>query len=236
MDKDPKDHAVAGKGQDLQVTREGLEEWERGTLRKALERTPDRGPLSPPQSSIPVNLLYTPLDLEGRDYVQDIGFPGQYPYTRGLYPVGYRSQLWNKQQFAGYGTPEDANKRYKYLREQGQEGYFGRAMVNIAFDLPTIYGHDSDDPVAEGEVGKCGVAIDSLIDMEALLDGFDLQQTFTSMVITGPSIALLAMYIACAERQGVPIEKLSGVMQNDPLKAYIASKFYVFPPRKAVRI
>ncbi|MDO8672646.1 MAG: methylmalonyl-CoA mutase family protein, partial [Dehalococcoidia bacterium] len=121
-------------------------------------------------------------------------------------------------------------------REQGQEGYFGRAMVNIAFDLPTIYGHDSDDPVAEGEVGKCGVAIDSLLDMEALLDGFDLQQTFTSMVITGPSIALLAMYIDCAERHGEPIEKLSGVMQNDPLKAYIASKFYVFPPRKAVRI
>lgn len=162
--------------------------------------------------------------------------PGEHPYTRGIYPLGYRAHLWNRQQFAGYGTPEQANQRYKYLQSKGQESLFGRKAVNIAFDLPTIYGLDSDDERSEGEVGRCGVAIDSIKDFEILFDSFPLEETFTSMVITGPAIVLLGMYIAYSEKKGVPINKLSGVMQNDPLKAYIASRFYIFPPNHAMRI
>jgi methylmalonyl-CoA mutase N-terminal domain/subunit len=170
------------------------------------------------------------------DFDADIGFPGEYPYTRGLYPNGYRSQLWNTQQFAGYGTAREANARYQYLLKSGQRGHSGRANVNIAFDLPTIYGFDSDDPAALGEVGRGGVAISSASDMEVLFEGFDLANTFTSMVITGPALALFAFYIVAAERRNVPVAALTGVMQNDPLKAYIASKFYIFPPRAAMRI
>lgn len=174
--------------------------------------------------------LYTPLDLEGFDYERDLGFPGEYPYTRGVQPTMYRGRLWTMRMYAGFSTAEESNKRYKYLIANGGTG------LSCAFDLPTQIGYDSDDKMAEGEVGKVGVAIDSLYDMERLFDGIDLGKVSTSMTINAPASILLAMYIAVAEKQGVPATALRGTIQNDILKEYAARGTYIFPVKPSMRL
>ncbi|WP_027717268.1 acyl-CoA mutase large subunit family protein [Desulfovirgula thermocuniculi] len=181
-------------------------------------------------SGIPVKALYTPLDLEGFDYQEKLGFPGHYPFTRGVQLNMYRGRLWTMRQYAGYGTAEETNRRFRYLLEQGQTG------LSVAFDLPTQIGYDSDHPLAQGEVGKVGVAIDSLEDMETLFEGIPLDKVSTSMTINAPAAILLAMYIAVAEKQGVPPEKLNGTIQNDILKEYVARGTYIFPPAPSMRL
>ena len=174
--------------------------------------------------------LYTPLDLEGFDYERDLGFPGEYPYTRGVQPTMYRGKLWTMRMYAGFSTAEESNKRYKYLIANGGTG------LSCAFDLPTQIGYDSDDKMSEGEVGKVGVAIDSLYDMERLFDGIDLGKVSTSMTINAPASVLLAMYIAVAEKQGVPATALRGTIQNDILKEYAARGTYIFPVKPSMRL
>jgi methylmalonyl-CoA mutase N-terminal domain/subunit len=204
--------------------------WQETTVRRAMDRRPELPDESTTISGEPVNRLYTPADLPGFDYVHDLGFPGQYPYTRGIHATGYRGKLWTMRMFAGFGTAEETNQRFKYLLEQGQNG------LSIAFDLPTLYGYDTDAPEALGEFGKCGVAVSSLADMEALLDGLPLDQITTSMTINSPAAVIWAMYIAAAERQGIPKEKLGGTIQNDILKEFIAQKEYIFPPEPSMRL
>jgi methylmalonyl-CoA mutase N-terminal domain/subunit len=174
--------------------------------------------------------LYTPLDLEGFDYEKDLGFPGEYPYTRGVQPTMYRGRLWTMRMYAGFSTAEESNKRYKYLIANGGTG------LSVAFDLPTQIGYDSDDKMSAGEVGKVGVAIDSLYDMERLFDGIDLGKVSTSMTINAPASVLLAMYIAVAEKQGVPASALRGTIQNDILKEYAARGTYIFPVKPSMRL
>jgi methylmalonyl-CoA mutase N-terminal domain/subunit len=181
-------------------------------------------------SGVPVKALYTPLDVEDLDYSNDLGFPGEYPYTRGIRHTGYRGRLWTMRQFSGFGSARDTNLRYHFLLDRGQTG------LSVAFDLPTLMGCDSDDPLSLGEVGRCGVAIDSLEDMEVLFDGIDLSQVSTSMTINSPAAMLLAFYIGVAEKQGVALEKLRGTIQNDILKEYIAQKEFIFPPEPSVKI
>ncbi len=177
-----------------------------------------------------VDLLYTPEDIADLDYERDLGFPGEFPYTRGVRNNMYRGRLWTMRQFSGFGTPEDSNRRNKFLLDHGQTG------LSVAFDLPTIMGYDSDHERAEGEVGVCGVAIDSLRDMETLFDGIPLDKVSTSMTINAPAAVLLAMYICVGEKQGVPSEALRGTLQNDLLKEYIAQKTWIFPPKPSMRI
>jgi methylmalonyl-CoA mutase N-terminal domain/subunit len=177
-----------------------------------------------------VKLMYTPDDLKDWNYMEKLGFPGQYPYTRGIHPNMYRGKVWTMRQFAGFGTPEDTNERFKYLLANGQTG------LSTAFDLPTLMGRDADDPMSEGEVGICGVAVTSLADMEILFDGIPLDKVSTSMTINSPAIMIFAYYLAVAEKQGVSFDKLRGTLQNDILKEYIAQKEYLFPPRPSVRI
>ena len=174
--------------------------------------------------------LYTPEDVEGLDYERDLGYPGCYPYTRGIHPTMYRGRLWTMRQFSGFGTAEDTNRRYKFLLERGQTG------LSVAFDMPTIMGRDSDDPLSEGEVGRCGVAIDSLQDMETLFEGIPLRDITTSMTINGPAAVLLAFYLCVGEKQGASFRELGGTIQNDILKEYIAQKSWIFPPRPSMRI
>lgn len=181
-------------------------------------------------SAMPVNDLYTPEDIENFDYMRDLGYPGQYPYTRGVQSNMYRGRLWTMRQFAGFGTAEESNERYKFLLKNGQTG------LSVAFDMPTIMGYDSDHPRALGEVGRVGVAIDSLQDMETLFNGIPLDQISTSMTINAPASILWCMYIATAEKQGVPSEKLTGTIQNDILKEYIAQKSWIFPPAPSMRL
>ncbi|MEO0069465.1 MAG: methylmalonyl-CoA mutase family protein [candidate division WOR-3 bacterium] len=181
-------------------------------------------------SGIPVNILYTPVDLADFDYLRDLGFPGEYPFTRGIRHNMYRGRLWTMRQFSGFGTAKDTNARYKFLLEHGETG------LSVAFDFPTLYGRDSDDPLSHGEVGKCGVAISSLEDMETLFDGIPLGEVSTSMTINGPAAVLWAFYIVTAEKQGVPSEKLRGTIQNDILKEYIAQKSWLFPPEPSLRV
>ncbi|MFS8640336.1 MAG: methylmalonyl-CoA mutase family protein [Symbiobacteriaceae bacterium] len=181
-------------------------------------------------SGLPVKRVYTAADLEDFDPARDLGEPGEYPFTRGIYPTMYRGRLWTMRQYAGYATAEESNRRFKYLLEQGQTG------LSIAFDLPTQIGYDADHPMAEGEVGKVGVSVSSLADMEVLLDGIPLDRVSTSMTINAPAAILLAMYIAVAEKQGVPPEKLSGTIQNDILKEYVARGTYIFPPGPSMRL
>jgi len=181
-------------------------------------------------SGLPLQPLYTPKDLEGWSYDEKLGFPGEFPYTRGVYPSMYRGQPWTIRQFAGYGTAEETNRRYKFLLAQGQKG------LSVAFDMPTLMGYDSDDPLGEGEVGHCGVAIDSLDDMETLFDGIRLDQVTTSMTINSPAAILYAMYIAVGEKEGVSLAQLGGTLQNDILKEYIAQKEYIFPPEPSMRL
>ncbi|MGQ9475646.1 MAG: acyl-CoA mutase large subunit family protein [Actinomycetota bacterium] len=174
--------------------------------------------------------LYTPEDVEDLDYQRDLGYPGCYPYTRGIHPTMYRGRLWTMRQFSGFGTAEDTNRRYKFLLERGQTG------LSVAFDMPTIMGRDSDDPLSEGEVGRCGVAIDSLRDMEILFEGIPLRDITTSMTINGPAAVLLAFYLCVGEKQGASFRELGGTIQNDILKEYIAQKSWIFPPRPSMRI
>ncbi|MFQ6058219.1 MAG: methylmalonyl-CoA mutase [Anaerolineae bacterium] len=214
------------------------EEWEEGTLKPALARWPERKERFETLSGIPVERIYTPDDAAdtstklstGLDYERDLGFPGQYPFTRGIYPTMYRGRLWTMRQYAGYATAEESNRRYKYLLEQGQTG------LSIAFDLPTQIGYDSDHPLAEGEVGKVGVAISSLEDMERLFDGIPLDRVSTSMTINATAAVLLAMYIAVARKQGVDPKDLRGTVQNDILKEYVARGTYIFPPGPSLRL
>lgn len=177
-----------------------------------------------------VEILYTPDDIENLDYERDLGFPGEFPFTRGIHKNMYRGKLWTMRQFAGFGTPEDTNKRFKYLLEHGQTG------LSVAFDLPTLMGWDADAPMSEGEVGKCGVSVSSLVDMEKLFDGIPLGEVSTSMTINSPAAMIFAFYLAVAEKQGVDFKKLRGTLQNDILKEYIAQKEYIFPPRPSVKI
>ncbi|MFQ5723351.1 MAG: methylmalonyl-CoA mutase [Terriglobia bacterium] len=181
-------------------------------------------------SHIEVKRLYTPEDLAGLDRERDLGYPGEFPYTRGVYPTMYRGRLWTMRQYAGYGTAAESNRRFRYLLEQGQTG------LSVAFDLPTQIGYDSDHPQARGEVGRVGVAIDSLEDMERLFDGIPLDQVSTSMTINATAAILLALYVAAGKRQGVAPRKLSGTIQNDILKEYIARGTYIYPPRAALRL
>jgi methylmalonyl-CoA mutase N-terminal domain/subunit len=181
-------------------------------------------------SSAPVERLYTPLDVANLDYARDLGFPGQYPYTRGVHATMHRGRLWTMRMFAGFGTAEETNARYKYLLEHGETG------LSVAFDMPTLYGYDTDDPQALGEFGKCGVAVSSLADMEILFDGIPVEQITTSMTINSPAAVIWAMYIAMAEKRGIPIEVLGGTIQNDILKEYIAQKEFIFPPQPSMRL
>jgi methylmalonyl-CoA mutase, N-terminal domain len=204
--------------------------WEEETLEPALKRLPERKPDFRNTSGIDLQRLYTPEDLRQFDYQEDLGFPGEFPYTRGVHASMYRGRLWTMRLFAGYGTGEDTNLRYKYLLSQGNKG------LSVAFDLPTLMGCDPDDPLSEGEVGKCGVSVASLRDMEALFEGIPLGDVTTSMTINAPAAVLLAMYVAVAEQQGVPLAALGGTLQNDILKEYIAQKEWIYPIRPSMRI
>ncbi len=195
-----------------------------------LEKRPERDKTFKSLSEIPVERVYTPLAESTLDYLKDLGFPGTHPYTRGVQPTMYRGRFWTMRQYAGFASAEESNKRYKYLLEQGQTG------LSVAFDLPTQIGYDSDHPLAQGEVGKVGVAIDSLMDMEALFDGIPLERVSTSMTINAPAAVLLAMYVETAAKQGVSPETLKGTIQNDILKEYAARGTYIFPPAPSMRI
>jgi methylmalonyl-CoA mutase N-terminal domain/subunit len=210
--------------------RKASERWEQTILKDQLERSPERNDDFTSESGIPVKRLYTPLDLKQTDYVSDIGFPGDYPYTRGVYPTMYRGRLWTTRMYAGFGTAQDTNRRFRYLLEEGMRG------LSMAFDLPTQLGYDSDDPLAQGSVGRVGVAVDTLDDMETIFEAIPLGRVSTSMTINAPATVLLAMYIAVAEKQGVPAEKLAGTTQNDILKEFIARGTYIFPPGPSMKL
>jgi methylmalonyl-CoA mutase N-terminal domain/subunit len=204
--------------------------WEENTLAKVLARRPERRARFETLSGIELERVYAPTELAGHDYLRDEGFPGEYPFTRGVQPTMYRGRLWTMRQYAGFGSAAETNRRFKYLLEQGQTG------LSVAFDLPTQVGYDSDHPMAEGEVGRVGVAIDTLADMETLFEGIPLAEVSTSMTINAPASVLLAMYIVLAERQGAPLERLSGTVQNDILKEYVARGTYIFPPGPSMRL
>jgi len=210
--------------------REAMERWEETVLKKVLSKTPERELSFRTTSNIELKRLYTPLDVANVDYCEDLGFPGQPPFTRGVHPTMYRGRLWTMRQYAGFATAEETNRRYKYLLNHGQTG------LSVAFDLPTQIGYDSDHPLSEGEVGKVGVAIDTLKDMEILFEGIPLEKVSTSMTINATAAVLLAMYIAVAEKQGVKPEGLQGTIQNDILKEYAARGTYIFPPLESMRI
>jgi methylmalonyl-CoA mutase N-terminal domain/subunit len=214
---------------DFERLEQDFQAWQ-AKVEKANEKYPERKKQFVTGSNVPVSRVYTPLDQKDFDYTTKLGLPGEFPYTRGVQPTMYRGRLWTMRQYAGFGTAEESNARYKYLLEQGQTG------LSVAFDLPTQIGYDSDHPLSEGEVGKVGVAIDSLADMEVLFDGIPLDKVSTSMTINAPAAVLLAMYIAVAEKQGVAPEALNGTIQNDILKEYIARGTYIFPPAPSMRL
>ncbi|MGC8780636.1 MAG: acyl-CoA mutase large subunit family protein [Anaerolineae bacterium] len=214
----------------IQQVRSLVEEWEAGDVRCAQSRLPERRAFFTTLSGATVQRLYTPVDVADLDYGRDLGVPGRYPFTRGIHPTGYRGKLWTMRMFAGFGTAEETNARFKYLLSQGQTG------LSIAFDLPTLYGYDTDAPQAMGEFGKCGVAVSSLADMEVLLAGLPLEQVTTSMTINGPAAIIWAMYIAAAEKRGIPRRVLGGTIQNDILKEFIAQKEFLFPPKPSLRL
>ena len=214
----------------MESIRKAREEWERSTLHDTLSKWPERQEQFITTSSEPVQRLYTPLDVPELDYERDLGFPGQYPFTRGVHPTMHRGRLWTMRMFAGFGSAEETNARYKYLLAHGETG------LSVAFDFPTLYGYDTDDPLAEGEFGKCGVAISSLADMEILFDRIPVDEITTSMTINGPAAVIWAMYIAAAEKRGIPMAKLGGTIQNDILKEYIAQKSWLLPPEPSMRL
>jgi len=206
------------------------ERWEKETLEPTLKRWPERKERFITTSGREMPRLCTPLDVADKDYMEEIGFPGEYPFTRGVHPTMYRGRLWTMRMFAGFGTAEETNARYKYLLEHGETG------LSVAFDMPTLYGYDTDDPQAEGEFGKCGVAVSSLADMEILFDGIPVDEITTSMTINAPAAVLWAMYIVAAEKRGIPMHVLGGTIQNDILKEYIAQKEFIFPPGPSMRL
>src|SRR5690625_1116814 len=206
------------------------DEWLNEEYAAATERVPERDALFETLSGIPVEPLYTAEDLEGFDAAEQLGYPGSFPYTRGVQASMYRGRLWTMRMFAGFGTAEQTNERFHKLLEAGQTG------LSTAFDLPTLMGYDSDHPFAQGEVGRCGVAVASLADMEVLFDGIDPSEVTTSMTINSPANAIWAMYLAMAQRKGVSIESLGGTIQNDILKEFIAQKEYIFPPAPSVKL
>ncbi|MEE8510074.1 MAG: methylmalonyl-CoA mutase family protein, partial [candidate division NC10 bacterium] len=216
--------------EDQERLKQARKTWEEEKLKKSLAKASERQESFETHSGIPVERLYTPVDLDEWDYRAKLGFPGEYPFTRGIQPTMYRGRLWTMRQYAGFATAEETNRRFRYLLEQGQTG------LSVAFDLPTQIGYNSDAPEAHGEVGKVGVAIDSLEDMERLLDGIPLDRVSTSMTINATAAILLSMYVAVGEKQGVPPEKLSGTVQNDILKEYIARGTYIFPPAPSMRL
>ncbi len=207
-----------------------IRDWEATTLQPILDCFPERRQAFLTTSSEPVARLYTPLDVPDLEFERDLGMPGEYPFTRGVHATLHRGRLWTMRMFAGFGTAEETNQRFKFLLEQGQTG------LSIAFDLPTLMGYDSDAPEALGEFGKCGVAVSSLKDMEILLAGIPLEKVSTSMTINSPAAVIWAMYIAAAEKQGVQPDQLRGTTQNDILKEYIAQKEYIFPPEPSMRL
>ncbi len=204
------------------------EAWQE-KVNKALEKQPERKEFKL-DSDLELEKVYDPLDLEDFDYLSQLSWPGQYPFTRGIQPNMYRGRLWTMRQYAGFGSAEETNQRFRYLLAEGQTG------ISVAFDLPTQIGYDSDHPLARGEVGKVGVAIDSLVDMEILMNQIPLDQVSTSMTINAPAAVLLAMYMAVAEKQGIPLDKIKGTIQNDILKEYAARGTYIFPPRESMRL
>ena len=206
------------------------QEWRDSILQKTLQKAPERQERFEISSGTEVEPLYAPEDLAGRDYNEAVGYPGEYPFTRGIQPTMYRGRLWTMRQYAGFASAEESNKRYRYLLEQGQTG------LSIAFDLPTQIGYDSDHPLAQGEVGKVGVAIDSLADLEVLFQEIPLDKVSTSMTINSTAPILLSMYLVLAQKQGVDLTKLDGTIQNDILKEYIARGTYIFPPRPSMRL
>jgi methylmalonyl-CoA mutase, N-terminal domain len=214
---------------DLEAIRGAARAWREGPLKKSLAKMPARSSRFATWSDLDVNDLLTPGDAP-IDYLKDLGLPGEYPFTRGVQPTMYRSRLWTMRMFAGFGTPEQTNERFKYLLAQGQTG------LSTAFDFPTLMGYDSDSPRSLGEVGMCGVAVDTLRDMEVLFDGIPLDQVTTSMTINGPAIVLLAFYIALADKRGIPRTSIGGTVQNDCLKEFIAQHAWLVPPRPAMRV
>jgi methylmalonyl-CoA mutase N-terminal domain/subunit len=207
-----------------------VERWEDKTLGSVRHKTPERKEKFESVSLEAVDRLYTPASLSEVDFARDISFPGEFPYTRGIHPTGYRGKLWTMRQFAGFSTPEETNARFKYLLDEGQNG------LSVAYDLPTLMGHDADSPLSEGEVGKCGVAVSSLADMEVLFDGIPLEEVTVSQTINAPASVLLAMYLVVAEKQGANWKKISGTLQNDILKEYIAQKEWIYPIRPAMKL
>ncbi len=214
----------------LEDIRRSYERWEETTLQQHLATHPERNDNFVTVSGREMQRLYTPLDVADADYERDLGMPGEYPFTRGVHPTMYRGRPWTMRMFAGYGTAEETNARFKYLREHGETG------LSVAFDYPTLYGYDSDDPEAIGEFGKCGVAISSMKDMQILFDGIPMGDITTSMTINGPAAVVWAMYIAAAEEQGYAPDQLGGTIQNDILKEYIAQKSWIFPPEPSMRL
>jgi methylmalonyl-CoA mutase N-terminal domain/subunit len=204
--------------------------WEENSYKKSLQKNFEKEKEFTTVSFTPVKALYTPLDAAEKNFIEKIGFPGEYPYTRGIQPTMYRGRLWTMRQYAGFGTAQESNRRYRYLLSQGNSG------LSVAFDLPTQIGYDSDDTLAYGEVGKVGVAIDTIADMEILFDKIPLDKISTSMTINASASVLLSMYIAVAEKQGIPKEKISGTIQNDILKEYIARGTYIYPPKPSMRL
>ena len=207
-----------------------VERWENETLAPTLKKNPERRSRFESVSLDSVKGLYTPADISETDFRTDISFPGEFPYTRGIHPTGYRGKLWTMRQFAGFSTPEDTNRRFKYLLEEGQTG------LSVAYDLPTLMGYDADSQLSGGEVGKCGVAVSSLADMEVLFDGIPLEAVTVSQTINAPASVLLAMYLVVAEKQGADWKKISGTLQNDILKEYIAQKEWIYPIRPAMKL
>src|SRR3954471_6911172 len=212
------------------VAERGKERWEHETLEPVLKKSPERAASFTTISGRPIDRLYTAEDIEAVDYPRDIAHPGEFPYTRGIHPSGYRGKLWTMRQFAGFGTPEETNERYKALLNAGGTG------LSVAFDLPTLMGRDPDHELSLGEVGKCGVNVTSLADMETLFDGIALGDITTSMTINSPAAMIFAMYLVVAEKQGASWQTLSGTIQNDILKEFIAQKEYIFPPRPSMRL
>ena len=204
--------------------------WREAALEPLKKRYPERRDSFSTSSDLEVDTVYVPEDLDGFDYAEKLGYPGEYPYTRGVQPNMYRGRLWTMRQYAGLASPEESNRRYRYLLDQGQTG------LSIAFDLPTQTGYDSDHPMARGEVGRVGVPISSLADMEVLFDGIPLDKVSTSMTINATASILLALYVAVGKKQGVPLDKLNGTLQNDILKEYIARGTYIYPPALSMRL
>jgi len=206
------------------------ERWEKETLDPVLAKTPERKKTFQTVSLEEVDRLYTPIDVADVNFENDISYPGEFPYTRGIHATGYRGKLWTMRQFAGFSTPEETNARFKYLLKQGQTG------LSVAYDLPTLMGYDADSSLSEGEVGKCGVAVSSLADMEVLFEGIPLEQVTVSQTINAPASVLLAMYLVVAEKQGAKWNKISGTLQNDILKEYIAQKEWIYPIKPAMKL